>query len=84
MDFSLQVTNQALLNEGFKGNFACSPLSINALLNMLAVGSKGQALEQHLGFLKCGSVDGLNKKASSEGQTTEENQSGITDDGADV
>ncbi|KAK9274321.1 hypothetical protein L1049_019135 [Liquidambar formosana] len=66
MNFCLQVVKQTLLKEaekGFKRNIACSPLSINALSNMLAVGSKGKTLEQFLGFLGSKSVADLNKQS---------------------
>ncbi|PWA82690.1 serpin-ZX [Artemisia annua] len=43
---------------GFKkGNFVCSPLSLDIVLGMLTVGAEGETLKQLLGFLRHRSID---------------------------
>ncbi|XP_059635592.1 serpin-Z3-like [Cornus florida] len=69
MDLCLKVANQVLLEEakssnGLKKNTACSPFSLNALLNMAVAGSTGTTLEQFLGFLGSESVEDLHSKTS--------------------
>ncbi|GKF86181.1 serpin-ZX, partial [Tanacetum coccineum] len=55
------VVTKTLLDDarnGFeKGNFVCSPLSLDIILGMLTVGAEGETLKQLLGFLRHGSID---------------------------
>ncbi|GJS32524.1 serpin-ZX [Tanacetum coccineum] len=55
------VVTKTLLDDarnGFeKGNFVCSPLSLDIILGMLAVGAEGETLKQMLGFLRHESMD---------------------------
>ncbi|XP_058184507.1 serpin-Z10-like [Rhododendron vialii] len=54
MELCRRMTKQLLLKEVEKGNYknlVLSPLSIDVVLNMVAVGSKGRTLEKLLGWL---------------------------------
>ncbi|KAH7851441.1 hypothetical protein Vadar_011623 [Vaccinium darrowii] len=65
-DFCPRIANQLMLKEIQKGssqNIVSSPLSINAVLNMLAAGSSGKTLKQMLGFLGLKNVDEINSKS---------------------
>ena len=53
MDFCMRLAKQLMVREVEKrrdGNIVVSPLSLNALLNMVAVGLKGPTLDHVLGF----------------------------------
>ncbi|GJU27477.1 serpin-ZX [Tanacetum coccineum] len=66
---STSVVTKILLddaNSGYKkGNFVCSPLSLDIILGMLAVGAEGQTLEQLLKFLGHESIDKFLAKSPS-------------------
>ncbi|KAL6198044.1 hypothetical protein ACLB2K_027836 [Fragaria x ananassa] len=72
---ALDITKQLLLNESLKKNLLLnnkgkdknvvfSPLSIHAVLSMIAAGAKGSNQEGMLSFLKSKSIDALNTLAS--------------------
>ncbi|KAL6197523.1 hypothetical protein ACLB2K_033131 [Fragaria x ananassa] len=72
---ALDITKQLLLNESLKKNLLLnnkgkdknvvfSPLSIHAVLSMIADGAKGSNQEGMLSFLKSKSIDALNTLAS--------------------
>ncbi|KAG5543394.1 hypothetical protein RHGRI_016209 [Rhododendron griersonianum] len=67
MEFCPRIANELMLKEIQKGssskNTVSSPLSINAVLNMLVAGSTGDTLKQMLGFLGSKSVDEINSKS---------------------
>ncbi|XP_058217228.1 serpin-ZX-like [Rhododendron vialii] len=67
MEFCPRIANELMLKEIQKGssskNTVSSPLSINAVLNMLVAGSKGDTLKQMLGFLGSKNVDEINSKS---------------------
>ncbi|KAJ8452066.1 hypothetical protein Cgig2_016647 [Carnegiea gigantea] len=65
MNFSLQVAKSVLRVDGppYK-NTACSPLSVYAVLSILAAGSDGQIREQLLRVMERDSVDELHDLAS--------------------
>lgn len=69
MNTNMQVVSQILLKEaqnGFgNGNFVVSPALLEVMLCMVAVGAKGQTLEQLVSFLGLKSVDDLNMKSAS-------------------
>ncbi|KAL7262068.1 hypothetical protein ACSBR1_000449 [Camellia fascicularis] len=44
-------------------NFLCSPLSLNAMLNMFAAGTKGCTPEKHLDFVGLKSIEDVNLKS---------------------
>ena len=62
--FCSDVANHILLKEVEKGsNYVFSPLSLQSMLSLIAVGSKGFTLEQLLSFLGSKSVSELNSLA---------------------
>ncbi|KAE9457113.1 hypothetical protein C3L33_10981, partial [Rhododendron williamsianum] len=66
MESCTQITNQLMLKEIEKRvskNIVSSPLSINAVLNMLVAGLTGDSLKQMLGFLGSKNVDEINSKS---------------------
>ncbi|KAH7849027.1 hypothetical protein Vadar_011931 [Vaccinium darrowii] len=66
MEFCTRIANQLMLKgiqSGFGKNVVSSPLSINAVLNMLAAGSTGHTLERMLGFLGSKDVKEINSKS---------------------
>ncbi|KAH7848743.1 hypothetical protein Vadar_007099 [Vaccinium darrowii] len=66
MDFCAKIANQLMLNKiqnGFSKNIVSSPLSIDAVLNMLVAGSTGRTLERMLSFLGSKSVDEIYGKS---------------------
>ena len=69
MNTIMQVATQILVKEAQDGfsnrNVVFSPSSIEAMLCMLAVGSKGKTLEQLLSFLGLKGFDDLNFKPAS-------------------
>ncbi|KAK2996734.1 hypothetical protein RJ639_025473 [Escallonia herrerae] len=63
MNSCVRIANKHLLTEVEKGddkNLVVSPLSFNAVLNMVAAGSTGRTLEQILGFFGLTNVDQIN------------------------
>ncbi|XP_021764260.1 serpin-Z10-like [Chenopodium quinoa] len=67
MKFSLKVANNILqenLTIDNPKNVVCSPLSMDVLLNMIALGAKGSTLGQLMELLGCGSVDDFMARAS--------------------
>ncbi|KAI8538073.1 hypothetical protein RHMOL_Rhmol09G0073200 [Rhododendron molle] len=66
MEFSTRIANQLMLKQiqnGFGNNIVSSPLSINAVLNMVVAGSTGGTLKRMLGFLGSKNVDDINSKS---------------------
>ncbi|KAF7140370.1 hypothetical protein RHSIM_Rhsim06G0045200 [Rhododendron simsii] len=66
MESCTQITNQLMLKgieKGVSKNVVSSPLSINAVLNMLVAGLTGDSLKQMLGFLGSKNVDEINSKS---------------------
>ncbi|XP_058217246.1 serpin-ZX-like [Rhododendron vialii] len=66
MESCTQITNQLMLKgieKGVSKNIVSSPLSINAVLNMLVAGLTGDSLKQMLGFLGSKNVDEINSKS---------------------
>ncbi|GMH30192.1 hypothetical protein Nepgr_032035 [Nepenthes gracilis] len=64
-NFSLTVAKHILLEKLGKGlNAICSPFSINAILNSLAVGAEGATLKQLLGVLEYRSINDITKIVS--------------------
>ncbi|KAM0019209.1 putative Serpin family protein [Helianthus debilis subsp. tardiflorus] len=73
MDLQQSISNQThvsttltthLLSKNPNTNVVFSPLSIHVVLSLVAAGSKGQTLDQLLGFLKTKGVDDLNTLSS--------------------
>ncbi|KAK2976886.1 hypothetical protein RJ640_010809 [Escallonia rubra] len=67
MNSCVWIANKHLLTEVAKGddkNLVVSPLSFNAVLNMVAAGSTGRTLEQILGFFGLTNVDQINSISS--------------------
>ncbi|KAK9690267.1 hypothetical protein RND81_09G116800 [Saponaria officinalis] len=67
MNFSFKVEKHVLqeeLKSNNRKNVVCSPLSINAVLNILAVGAKGQLLQQLLELVEISSFEELGVNAS--------------------
>ncbi|KAH7848530.1 hypothetical protein Vadar_003996 [Vaccinium darrowii] len=66
MEFCTRIANHLMLKsiqDGVSKNVVSSPLSINAVLNMLATGSTGHTLERILGFLGSKTVEEINSKS---------------------
>ncbi|KAF7140774.1 hypothetical protein RHSIM_Rhsim06G0045100 [Rhododendron simsii] len=66
MEFCTQIANQLMLKEiqnSFGKNIVSSPLSTNAVLNMVVAGSTGHTLKHMLGFLGSKNVDEINSKS---------------------
>ncbi|KAH7848780.1 hypothetical protein Vadar_007718 [Vaccinium darrowii] len=66
MEFCTRIANQLMLKRiqnGFNKNIVSSPLSINAVLNMVTAGSTGHTLEHMLGLLGSKNVDEVNAKS---------------------
>ncbi|KAE9450710.1 hypothetical protein C3L33_17395, partial [Rhododendron williamsianum] len=66
MEFCTRIANQLMLKQiqnGFGKNIVSSPLSINAVLNMVVAGSTGGTLKRMLGFLGSKNVDVINSKS---------------------
>ncbi|KAG5543382.1 hypothetical protein RHGRI_016197 [Rhododendron griersonianum] len=66
MDFCTQLASQWMLEEVKKSrenNLVVSPVSLNLLLNMVAAGLKGSALEYTLGYLGSENIDAINSKS---------------------
>ncbi|KAF7141173.1 hypothetical protein RHSIM_Rhsim06G0045400 [Rhododendron simsii] len=67
MEFCPRIANELMLKEIQKGssskNTVSSPLSINAVLNMLVAGSTGDTLKQMLASLGSKNVDEINSKS---------------------
>ncbi|KAK3010166.1 hypothetical protein RJ639_011411 [Escallonia herrerae] len=67
MNSCVRIANKHLVTEVEKGddkNLGASPLSFNAVLNMVAAGSTGRTLEQILGFFGLTNVDQINSISS--------------------
>ncbi|KAK3026013.1 hypothetical protein RJ639_040389 [Escallonia herrerae] len=66
MDFSVEVAKHVLLKEAESGsnNIMFSPLSLTAMLNIQAAGSKGHTLQQLLGFLGYETIADIDTKFS--------------------
>ncbi|XP_058221006.1 serpin-ZX-like [Rhododendron vialii] len=67
MEFCTRVANELMLKEIQKGsgkNVLSSPLSINAVLNMVVTGTTGDTLKLMLGFLGSESVDEIKSKST--------------------
>ncbi|KAL8244292.1 hypothetical protein R6Q59_010550 [Mikania micrantha] len=74
MDLQQSIINQTLVSitlaahllskESPNSNIVFSPLSINVILSLVAAGSKGQTLDQLLGFLETRTTDDLNALSS--------------------
>lgn len=72
MNFSLKLANYILQkslisiskNDDDIKNAVCSPVSIDAVLNILALGCRGPTLEQLLQLLGCDTVKDFNATAS--------------------
>ncbi|KAG5543389.1 hypothetical protein RHGRI_016204 [Rhododendron griersonianum] len=67
MEFCTRIGNQLMLQKiyqkGFSKNIVSSPLSINAVLNMVVAGSTGSTLKRMLGFLGSKNVDEIHSKS---------------------
>ncbi|KAH7849744.1 hypothetical protein Vadar_022360 [Vaccinium darrowii] len=66
MEFCTRVANQVMLKkiqEDFSENIVSSPLSINAVLNMVAAGTTGHTLKNILDFLGSKNIDEINSKS---------------------
>ncbi|XP_058217244.1 serpin-ZX-like [Rhododendron vialii] len=66
MEFCTQIANQLMLMEiqnSFGKNIVSSPLSTNAVLNMVVAGSTDHTLKHMLGFLGSKNVDEINSKS---------------------
>ncbi|KAG5543387.1 hypothetical protein RHGRI_016202 [Rhododendron griersonianum] len=66
MEFCTRIANQLMLKQiqnRFGKNVVSSPLSINAVLNMVVAGSTGHTLKHMLGFLGSKNVDEINSKS---------------------
>ncbi|KAF2297120.1 hypothetical protein GH714_017619 [Hevea brasiliensis] len=67
MEFGMRLARHVILKEiknGCKNNLALSPLSLHAVLNLVASGSTGRILEQLLSFLESESIGDLNAQSS--------------------
>lgn len=64
MDFSLRIVNEALVNNDGEKNVISSPLSIAAMLSILAFGSGGHHLQSMLQLLGAETLDDLKSNYS--------------------
>ncbi|KAJ9566951.1 hypothetical protein OSB04_002917 [Centaurea solstitialis] len=62
--FSIALAKHLLSKSLGTSNVVFSPISIHAVLGVIAVGSKGQTLDQLLSFLKTTTIDDLNALSS--------------------
>ncbi|XP_050216133.1 serpin-ZX-like [Mercurialis annua] len=67
LEFGMRMARHIILKEitnGCKNNIVVSPLSLHAMLNLVASGTKGRTLEQLLSFLESDSIEQLNAQSS--------------------
>ncbi|KAI3686731.1 hypothetical protein L1987_80415 [Smallanthus sonchifolius] len=62
--FSITLATHLLSKKFHASNIVFSPLSIHVVLSLVTAGSKGQTLDQLLGFLKAKTTDELNSLSS--------------------
>ncbi|KAK2992319.1 hypothetical protein RJ640_020312 [Escallonia rubra] len=66
INIDMKLAGHILLKEASKSekNVVCSPLSLDAMLNMVAAGSKGDTSKQLLHFLGSSNLEDVNSKSS--------------------